>query len=152
MAYELSDIKAALNTIISAVVGIGQVHSRERYTQDPATFKSLFLSVITGDINGCCITRSAYLPELALSSQVRKRHEMTIWCVYGYKDSDNSASTFQTLVSAIVDAINGNLTYADAWHVFQDGQGAVASLIEIREWAGYFVHYAEIKVTVEVRA
>jgi hypothetical protein len=161
MPYELPDIKAALVTILQAVPGIGNVHDRSRWTNDPAMFKTLFFVEAQGVINGTCVTRSAYRPNRKLSHSFRNRQGMLVWSVYSFNDSEfwdpgagamtNTEAKFQALVDAQVDAINAHYQYTNAWHCFEEEGDAVAEPIEIREWAGRLVHYCEIKVIAQVR-
>lgn len=153
MAYELSDIKTALSTILGGVTGKGNIYTKERWTNDPKVFKTYFYHSGTKVINAWMITSRGYLPELRVSGITGKIHPILIIGVYSFKDTDNTEAAFDALVAGNCDAINSNFTYVNAWHrIIGEPAGARANITEPRFWAGHLIHYCEINVLLEVRA
>lgn len=152
MSYELGDIEDALATILGDVDGIGKVHKRNRWTNDQVEFKQFFLVPSTKLINGCCITLERYRPIRVLSSKFERQFTMKIWFVHSYSDKKNTDDKFKPLMVNVCDAINSHFKYLDAWHLMAEDGDAQMTRNQIRKWAGLFVHYAEIVVTVEVRS
>jgi len=152
MADTLVDIKAALKTILEGVTGIGKVHDRLRWTNEPAKFKEYFFDNSRQIINGWEITRTAYAPILSTSALIKKIHVMRCRGYYGFKDSINTEDIFHTIVDGVVDAVHSNISYANAWDRIEDMEGAQATDIGMADFAGHLCHYADVIVRLEVRA
>lgn len=111
----LSNIRAAIKTLIGSVTGIdlANVFDYYRSVHKPSMFKSLFKSS-DNKINTWWITRGSteeVIGSTITNGGVNYRHyRILIYGFYGAKDADASEKTFQDLIEAVCAKLRENHT------------------------------------------
>ena len=143
---QFGTIRDEIRTILLTVSGIGQVHTRERWTSRTEKLKELFSS--GGKINGWTITRNA-TPESRLPGEATRQYQFVIRGYFSLDDQDTAASSseqiLQNLVESICDAFRPNPTLNGK--AVTSGPMQVGA-VEPRIFAGVLVHYVELQLLV----
>lgn len=143
----LSDITAAIKTILEAVPGIGVVHDYERWNASWDEFLRQFQDG-AGKINGCMFARKATPAVRDNMPTLRRDHKILIRCIYGLQDLVGSERTFQALVEAIQAAFDSDNTLGGTAH---DSGPAQVEIVENRQFGKVLCHWAEISIEVRER-
>lgn len=137
----ITTIRARIKTDLLTVSGIGQVHDYERFTVDPSTFVSFFVSA--GLVNGWTVVVGM---ESAWSSghEVDRFYRVTIRGYRVLNDAAASAKTFDEEVDGVMTALEND------WHLnhqVENLEGGIdATDPEYRMFGDVLCHYIEIKV------
>jgi hypothetical protein len=141
-----SAIRTQIKTILEGVTGIGVVHDYERWSNDWATFLTLFKHVAGSRINGWIITRFKVDEEEETTSHEPSIHHYKIKGMYSLDDSAASEKAFNLLIEAIRAAfranyqLNGTATNTTPVKV---------PVIENRVFGSVLCHYCEMTLTAE---
>lgn len=108
----VEQIRTAIANKIAAVADVGQVHAWQRYAQNNADFRALYVATIAGaeQLRGWHVRRVA----TDETSDARGRYVVTHrWEIRGYMGLDDGAQTertFDTLIEALRDAFRDDET------------------------------------------
>lgn len=151
-------IVAKLNSDLSAISNIGNVHSSPRWT----VFDDEFINRFTKEINGqrevrfWLITRdnvgSAYGPGQNLlgtqvslpTSQELRRHDVIIDGFMGMSDNedDTTEDDFQSLVDSVIDALSDRTSFDDVVLIRSTD---ISAAIDIVEFSEVLTHHVTIQ-------
>lgn len=140
----LKDIIAEVNTILSAVAGIGKVHDYERWVADEAGFRTLFLAA-DGRLHGWTITREQSPARDKNVHAAERTHRIVLRGYMALKDDAASEKTFQDLVEAVFAAFlaNRKLNNKAIWSA-----PVSVRVVQHRRFGGVLCHYAELVLDV----
>lgn len=143
MAYQA--FRDALVNQIAATPATGRVHDRLRYVSRADDFINLFTVTIGGltQVRGWWVEREGRLDVFVGSGRVDVQHTFVCRAIHQFRDSLESAETFEMMLDAVMDALTG-MAMTGAWAV----DGPRLRLSEPRTIASVLCHYAEIEVTV----
>lgn len=149
MSY--TTVRDAVQAVVASVPNIGQVHGRERFADNWPRFLDLFKSTIAtvDQIRGWMVTRERILQEVAESAFGKwvHHHDFVIRGVMSFADADDTETTFQTLVDAVVAKLESDSSLSGTAIVW--GQEPVeVRAIDIRMFGSVMCHVAEIAVAV----
>lgn len=141
-------IRAAIDTIVSAVTSVGQVHDYLRWTASIEDFESVFKTTI-GSTDQVCAWMIRYDGFTAERDQFRaggkeginRVHQFAIVGIMGVDDSAGTEKTFAALVEAIANALDDAETIRAGTYFEADPAQA---RVEYRTVAGVLCHYAEV--------
>jgi hypothetical protein len=147
-----AEISTALAGIVEGVSGIGKVYTRDRYSNDWTKFLENFKSA-AGKITGGMITRKVTAKQQRTIGEVERAHVFVIRLVYGLQDSGDSEAIFQTLVDAVLDAVDADETLGGScetthpdWGPMSGAVGLQIDTIEYRQFGTVLCHYAEGRI------
>src|SRR5574337_407357 len=136
----ITDIRARIKADLQAVSGIGQVHDYERFTVDPSTFVSFFVSA--GLVNGWTVVvgmKSAW----SSLHEVDRFYRVTIRGYRVLNDAAASAKTFDEAIDGVMTALEND------WHLnhlVENLDGGIDAIDpEQRMFGSVLCHYVEIK-------
>ena len=136
----ITNLRARIKTDLQAVSGIGQVHDYERFSNDPTSFVSFFVS--GGLVNGWTIVVGM---ESAWSSghEVDRFYRVTIRGYRVVNDAAASARSFDEEIDGVMTALEND------WHLnhlVENLEGGIdATDPEYRVFGEALCHYIEIK-------
>lgn len=133
--------RAALETILLAVTGIGTVLDFAHALQEEADLIGLFGSPVLG----CQYDRESTTEAPGVSRQNDASHTWLIQVVADIDEANQSGITFQTLVEAIREALRTHPTLSGTAE--ETSGPPQARMVGHRDFSGYLVHYAEITFT-----
>jgi len=148
MSYQA--IRDALATRLETVVGVGTVHTYERYLTEQAevaAFQAAFSK--NGVLNTWMIERRAVSSRQSAAADAKRirRHTLRLEGFYSLKDAAASKLTFQDLIDAVCDDLEtGDRTLGGACLTH-----SLPSVDTIEEtlFAGVLCHRTEIQIIVE---
>jgi hypothetical protein len=140
----LALIRVQVKAILDAVSGIGVVHNRERWAADPARLADLFK--VRSQLHGWTISRTQTPSTYRSNQQIERRHQLILKGYMAWSDQDDTATTFDALIEAIVEAFDGNDTLNGTceW----SGPLQVASVTPAM-FAGVLCHYCELHLAAQ---
>ena len=143
----LSDIIAAIKTIMLGVSGVEIVHEYQRFAADWTKFLSLFKDS-SDRINGWMITRESTPEDRDTYPTLRRQHRFVIRGFYGLNDAEASETTFQTLVERIqtafdVDPVLGGTVI--------NSEPLQVDKVDARVFGSVLCHYAELSIAAHER-
>ena len=137
----ITDLRARIKTDLQAVSGIGQVHDYERFSNDPTSFVSFFVSA--GLVNGWTVV-------VGMESRWSSGHEADRFyrvTIRGYRvvnDASASAKSFDEEIDGVMTALEND------WHLnhlvenLEDGIDATDP--DYRVFGEVLCHYIEIRI------
>lgn len=135
----ITSIRARVKTDLLTVTGIGQVHDYERWTNDPTTFVTFFVSA--GLVNGWTVV-------IGMESSWSSGHEVDRFyrvTIRGYRvvnDAAASAKSFDEEIDGVMTALEND------WHLnhlVENLEGGItATDPEYRIFGEALCHYIEI--------
>lgn len=130
---------------IAAVPNVGKVHSYQRHVNDPEQRHALFKDTANERLSVWMISRSSFGDQQYASTANEINSEYIIRGYMAVDDDRQSEHIFQKLIDAI----------SDVFRPQDDLDGVVeltgpiqVSAIGYVDWAGVFVHSAELRLTV----
>lgn len=138
----VTDIRTRIKTTMQAVSGVGQVHDYERFSIEPSTFVSFFVS--NSHVNGWTISLGMESSWSAFSS-VDRLYRITIRGYRVVNDAEGSAKLFGEELDGVMTALEND------WHLngiveTLDG-GLKGTDPEYRMFGEVLCHYVEIAAT-----
>lgn len=146
--------RAAINTIVSGVTGIGQVYSRQRWAVRWEDVLALLKTTIGGtdQIRAWMITCLGHRDEYLNAELTRPQGAVAIvrtwrWRIQGFvtfNDGDNTEEEALNLATSVVNAMTlaASLHSGDVY--WGEQPPAQLDIFELRTFAGVLCHYAEI--------
>lgn len=135
----ITDIRARVKTDLLTVTGIGQVHDYERWTNDPTTFVSFFVSA--GLVNGWTVV-------VGMESSWSSGHEVDRFyrvTIRGYRvvnDAAASAKSFDEEIDGAMTALENDWHLS---HLVENLEGGItATDPEHRIFGEVLCHYIEL--------
>lgn len=144
-------IRDQIQTTLSGVSGIGQVHNYLRYVTTQSAFEALFVS--GGVINAWLHTRRATDGQRLTNKHTVRRHTWSILGYYALDDSAQSELTFQALLESIEQAFRADVTltgtaeYVEAIDIIEP----VGHVMLPPGDGGFLCHFAELRLVVQER-
>jgi hypothetical protein len=136
----ITTLRARVKADLQAVSGIGQVHDYERFSNDPSSFASFFVSA--GLVNGWTVVvgmESAW----ASGHEVDRFYRVTIRGYRVVNDAAASAKSFDEEIDGVMTALEND------WHLnhlVENLEGGIdATDPEYRVFGEALCHYIEIK-------
>lgn len=137
----ITDIRARIKTDLQTVSGIGQVHDYERFSNDPTSFVSFFVSA--GLVNGWTMVVGME-SRWSACKQVDRFYRVTIRGYRVLNDAAASAKAFDEEIDGVMTALEND------WHLnrlvenLEDGIDATDP--DHRLFGEVLCHYIEIKL------
>lgn len=139
-------INAEIKTILSAVPGIGIVHSRERWTNDKTKLKAMF--AMEDKINGWQITRRA-TAESRLPGEATRTYTFLIRGYYSFEDNDVDGSASEVIIQNLVEAICDAFRSNPSLNLSCENSGPMqVDAVEPLLFSGYLVHHIQFSLAV----
>ncbi len=142
-----SAIRDAISAALSSVVGIGVVHSRERWTNQTAALKALYTK--DGRLNGWTIRRIRTAVS-RLPGEETRTYIFRISGFYAFADDDVDAESSEQRFQELIERV-GDVFRSDP---FLGGAAALSGPLEVvtiddRMFAGALIHYCELQLPVD---
>lgn len=144
-------ISSALAALVGNVEGVGQVHERERWSDNWTELLEQMKA--DGRINSIMFSRRTTTRRQRTVGEVEVAHVFGLRLVYSFSDVNNSEADFQSLVDRLETAVLGDETIGDScetthpdWGPMNGAVGLQIDVIEPRIFGKTLCHVMEGRI------